>query len=1026
MPRSHTRRIRRRALPGALLVLAAASQAAAQWIPTRAYGVHDGLAQSQVMALAHDSLGYLWLATQGGVSRFDGVRFVTFTTAEGLPDNVITALAAGAGGAMWLGTDSGWIVRWDCRGFESWSAPDGAGHAVLGLVADDEGLLVATDVGLWHWQPNEARRLAAAPVRQLVAADPAPSGGRAWLLTAATVASVSGDSVTPLPIGIGAATLTVVAAGGARLWLGAASGEVWQVASGGAAERRARLSSAVRAIVPAGDGGAWVGAEDGLWRIRADGGVARQPLVASDPAMEIRCLGLDREGNLWASPWSGGLFRLAPDGFTVFSRASGFPTSEVWGFHEDAQGCMWMATEDAGVLGWCGDHLAARLRPGEELPPGRSMAVAGDGAGGLWIATSDGVVHEPVRGRRRRWDAADGLPDSYVRAVLRARDGSVWAATSGGLARLEGDSWRSWTAADGLPDDNLRALAEDRSGNLWLATHGGGVVRFDGASFRAFGVADGLPHPRVWSLMVDSADRVWAGTDAGIWVHPPPAAGASDRVIAAGAGLASPSVLSLAEDHGGSVWAGTTRGLCRLDDDGVVDLVLTAHDGMAGSEAAESAAAVDRRGRLWIGTADGVTRFDPGRLPTNDVPPRLALERLEVDGAPWPGPVPFAASGLPAPAELRLGPSISDLRLDFAALSFSTPERVRYRFMLVGWDDGPGEPSDERHVTYRHLAPGRYRFVLAAANSDGVWSPAPLELPLRVLPAWHQTWWFRAGGLLAAVLAVVGGFVSHSVGQRRRRAELEQQVAQRTAELAEANRRIVGQNELLSELSRTDPLTGLGNRRVLAELLPLEMAMIRREVLRRRPDPAAYHAALVLLLDIDHFKAVNDRWGHEVGDRVLVAVARALGDVVREVDLAVRWGGEEFLVLARAVDRDGVATFVRRLMDAVAGCRVETDDGAAAVVTVSVGFAPYPLGFTDPLRGEHWTRLVDLADRQLYLAKQRGRDRACGLVWSTAGGVRIDDLELAARAQSDPAAPGPGLRAVEIPRRPPSSVEGGP
>lgn len=181
-------------------------------------------------------------------------------------------------------------------------------------------------------------------------------------------------------------------------------------------------------------------------------------------------------------------------------------------------------------------------------------------------------------------------------------------------------------------------------------------------------------------------------------------------------------------------------------------------------------------GRLWVGTADGVTRLDPARLPGNEVPPRLALERLEIDGAAWPGPVPFAASGLPAAAEQRLGPSISDLRFDFAALSFTAPERVRYRFMLAGWDDDLGAPTDERHVTYRHLPPGRYRFVTTACNNDGVWTSPPLELPLVVLPAWYQTWWFRAAVLLTVCGFVVGGFAVHTVGQRRRRAALEREV----------------------------------------------------------------------------------------------------------------------------------------------------------------------------------------------------------------------------------------------------------
>ena len=204
-----------------------------------------------------------------------------------------------------------------------------------------------------------------------------------------------------------------------------------------------------------------------------------------------------------------------------------------------------------------------------------------------------------------------------------------------------------------------------------------------------------------------------------------------------------------------------------------------------------------------------------------------------------------------------------------------------------------------------------------------------MTMALRILPAWYQTRTFRAGDPACwAWLAVASVLGARVVAHRRRQRELEAEVAARTADLLEANTRITEQNRLLEELSRTDPLTGLANRRVLGEQLPLEMALLRRELLRTAvTDLASHHGIGLLMLDIDHFKAVNDRWGHEAGDRVLQAVAAGLAGALREVDLAVRHGGEEFVVLARGVDREGLQSLARRLGETIAALAVAVAPG---------------------------------------------------------------------------------------------------
>ena len=262
---------------------------------------------------------------------------------------------------------------------------------------------------------------------------------------------------------------------------------------------------------------------------------------------------------------------------------------------------------------------------------------------------------------------------------------------------------------------------------------------------------------------------------------------------------------------------------------------------------------------------------------------------------------------------------------------------------------------------------------------------------------------------------VAWGLRARTRSERRRSATLEALVAERTRELGEANSKIVEQNKMLGELSRTDPLTALANRRVLEELLPVEMAVLRREAAGTpRGVPLSPRGIVVFVLDLDYFKDVNDRHGHDMGDTYLRVVADSLRRVLREIDVAIRWGGEEFVVIGRALDRTGAVALARRLMEVIAAAQLQGRDGTAIHATVSLGFCPYPLAGSGMLSSGSWGRLVELADRLMYEAKRRGRARACGLVYSPAPRRGIDEREVVERLLTDPSAPAPGLELLEL------------
>jgi len=233
----------------------------------------------------------------------------------------------------------------------------------------------------------------------------------------------------------------------------------------------------------------------------------------------------------------------------------------------------------------------------------------------------------------------------------------------------------------------------------------------------------------------------------------------------------------------------------------------------------------------------------------------------------------------------------------------------------------------------------------------------------------------RSPQILVAAFIMLVAFLlyeAHVTAQHRR--DLEVQVRERTAGLSEANAR-------LKELCLTDTLTGLPNRRYLFQAVELDVAVTLRAhrtaasegVPPRGPDLVFY------VLDLDDFKSVNDDFGRVAGDSVLQQVAEVLVQTSRASDLVVRWGGEEFLVLSRHVDRAGARAFAERIRQAVRSHIFTAGNGRTLHRTCSVGFAVFPFLPEDP-EGVVWETVLGLADQACYAAKRSGRDAWVGIL----------------------------------------------
>jgi signal transduction histidine kinase/ligand-binding sensor domain-containing protein len=769
-----------------------------------AWRIRDGFTKGQITSIAQTPDGYLWLGTELGLVRFDGVRAVPWQPPAGeqLPSNSIGPLLVARDGTLWIATLKG-LASWkdgkltqypEVAGQVGPLLQDREGTVWFGMIApgrlcaikgakvqcygagslgtwagalyeDHKGnLWVGAQTGLWRWAPGT-------PEHSVF-----PRGG-------VPVYSVIEDDEGALLLDTGD--------GLKRLVHGKIQSYALPVAAGAPRSHRFFRSR---------DGSLWVGTGHGLVHLhqgRADTFGSAEGLSAE----YVYRIFEDREGSVWVITESG-LDRFREYAFPTISREQGLSSSS-WATQATPDGSIWIGGA-IGLNRWENGHVTVY---GKESVPGRSgqkrqrersgngvlrettnSGISGpvrtlglDDRGRLWVSTRDGVFYLETG----RFVRVPGIPAVNAWSIAGDGHGKMWI--SGGTECLfyfaPGDAVQSvpW-ARFNQKYLGARALLPDQSqGGVWLGFYDGGIAYFKDGQVRAsYSAADGLANGRVNDLRFGSRGAVWAATEGGL-------SRINDgdiETLSSKNGLPCDEVHWSVEDDDGAMWLYMPCGLARIEhsewhawvDDArhvIKAMIFDNSDGVAsigvyGSYGPRVTKSSD--GKIWFPTYEGVSVIDPHHLPFNKVPPPVHIDQITADRKVYD-----------ASSQLRLPPLIRDLEVDYAALSFVAPEKVLFRYKLEGKDSDWKDAGNRRQAFYTDLPPRNYRFRVVACNNSGVWNETGAFLDFSVAPAYYQTTWFRLS-CVAAFLALLWMLYQLRLRQLAREfnAGLEARVHERT------------------------------------------------------------------------------------------------------------------------------------------------------------------------------------------------------------------------------------------------------
>lgn len=986
------------------------------------YSVEDGLNHEVVRGIAQGPQGFLWIATEGGLIRFDGFTFVEFKYQddEKQTSNVLTDILLDEQGIIWLGTLGSGVLKFDpiTHQYEQVLPADLSSSRISQIFIDssqniwvgtmEEGLnlIRRTDNSLELTAFGDGIQGVSHP---RVTAFTEDKLGRIWIGTdggGVDIYQPANDSWQNLNVlpeqGKEQNTLSgnhlsdnkvrsLFTDDRGDIWIGTGSNGLnryvfsdkrFEYFQHDADNLRSLGNNRVLEIFQDNEGQLWLGTDGGISIF--DGkqfeNIESQRFRANSLSHNrVLSIFQDNAGLMWLGTYAG-LNKWNPTtsffNHNIPHTKTDLDHTNVIDFSQNSRGELHVATFGGGVavLDANGNWQSISVENG--LPNNQIVSLLVDDKDGLWVGTfTEGLWYraEPdAQWRQFKHDPNDetSLPANGITDILQDSSGNMWVSTfSGGISKQTENGFVSILRTNqdepGLSSKNIFQVIEDQDGFIWLASHNG-LNMVDPADFSVQqflsepSQPNGLHTELTWSIFEDSSGNFWIATQGhGIYVWD-----YKERIkrnpvfrhITASQGLPHDTVYGIKEDGVGNIWISSARGIAKIAPENMEVTSFNVSHGLQGYDFNLGASFSDKEGNIYFGGTNGYNRFRAEEIRRNQIPPRVALLNISTFDN---------RIDLPLQEDvLQLDHTDYLVAFDFVGLDFAAPLKNQYQYRLDPFDENWIFVGNLRRATYTNLPAGNYTFQVRAANNDGYWSDAQISLQVKVTPAPWKTPLAYSGYTLLVVFSLflfVRSQMKKLAKEEIHRKQLEQTVAKRTAELATQNSALKELNQKLEKANSMDTLTGCKNRYFLEAYL--------KTALPEYNSGQRNGLMLVLLIDLDNLKTLNDSLGHAAGDALISFAANVFAKNLPDEFHLIRWGGDEFMVVGECASADSSVQILNELQRNVQKSAFDWLD-TRVQLSCSMGFAHYPFDLSN-VEILSWDQVTMVADKALYSAKQQ-------------------------------------------------------
>ncbi len=930
-------------------------QVFSQVLPLRNYSTENGLASSQVNTIIQDSSGYIWFGCTGGVSRFNGQHFDTYRETNGLPHESCLQLFEDNTGRVWAVTLRGMAWFDEQNGLFNPSGPSGevtracADGNKIYAIFKGKGLIRGSINGNWTASfPNLPGDLTGICVinGKLYA-----SSDRQGLFCLGQ----KPEQVFPLK---GISGMRRTTGGEILFWT---RSQVWlfvpekknAVPLISKLPQGQQIHSAL--LVP--DGSLWIGTNLGLFRFQGD-----IPKFYNEqnglPGIPVWVTFMDRDGEIWFGT-NHGTAKLSSSDIVVYDTHAGMFANSIVCFYVDpVNGKVWIGStgglytvSESGKL----HHFAIPY-----FQQYAAWAILRTKGNGYWIGTEGGGLVQMKGKKLHIIRKTDGLAGDNVTDIAPGGNDTLYISCKEGFSVLKHGKIHTYTLSNGLPISYIRCLLPLANGHVLLATLGSGVIEFDGKEFHQVTPKDN----RLEAVydMVMFQNKLWLATNYGVVSFD----GETVHVFSTESGLPNFSTTVLLPVSNHEMWVGTDGGAALFDTRKQrVSRILTIDEGLPGNEfTTHNALVKDQQGNIWFGLFGGAARIHSGAIHQwNQLTrPGIVLKKVQyrINGKDFNLRYPTKKS-ICIPYGARA------LTFFFDVIWFRNEHSIHIEHKLEGIDDTwvPILNKQQIQARYTNVPAGNFPFkvrVSAFAGSGQSFEKTLLNIIIPT-PIWQKPAFWGLIFLLIAGLTwlIVWGRIRYL---KKETEKLNRIVREKTTQIEEANRTLAEKNIQLQIMAETDFLTGLYNRRYFMRELKRSLGLLNRG--------QTGEMLSLILLDIDHFKNINDTFGHDAGDLLLVHLSKLLRKGCRDTDLIARFGGEEFIILLPGTEGEGAAILADKIRKLIADSPMQLQNNKLVTVTISCGVS----WVKTPVRLMESTAnlLIKKADINLYKAKNQGRN----------------------------------------------------